>query len=252
MRLPQLIGIAAAMCMLTGPTWAQTIDGTSVETYERSVRAMADTLDEAEKAIFAKGLMNIVVTEYPAAAGVEGLGLLSILPAATEAAHITLDGYTLEQVLERGRSLQANQSAVGVGDTGTDLATEGLACLQNNVLVSNPVAEKGSYGFTLSFDVTNNLPWAISGIRVEYRVITEGRSVPWDQDSTALSISGGIEQGETRKLSTSLFSVPADAILPLSADVEVRDVADPEQRLLIGEVTIIGWAEEPSAMTCPQ
>lgn len=249
MRLLQIVSVIT-VCTFSGPVWAQTVDGTSTETYERSIRAMADTLDDAEKAIFAKGLMNIVITEYPAASGLEGLGLLSIMPAATEAAHITLNGYTLDEILERGRSLEPDQAvATTSGDGAPD---DAIACLQANVAISNAVAEKGSYGFTLSFDVTNSLPWAMSGIRVGYRIITEGRSVAWDEDSSALSVSGGIEPGETRTLSTSLFSIPADAILPLVAEVEVLDVADPEQRLLIGEVTIIGWAEEPSAMTCAQ
>jgi hypothetical protein len=37
------------------------IDGTSKETFERSTKAMADTLSNADREIFASGLLNLIL-----------------------------------------------------------------------------------------------------------------------------------------------------------------------------------------------
>ena len=46
-----------------------TVDGSSQEAYERSAKAMADSLSEADREAFARGLINLIITRYPAAQG---------------------------------------------------------------------------------------------------------------------------------------------------------------------------------------
>ncbi|GAB5387700.1 MAG: hypothetical protein Alpg2KO_06680 [Alphaproteobacteria bacterium] len=123
------------------------------------------------------------------------------------------------------------------------------ACLQEKVVLTNPQLESATFGRSISVDVTNNLKWAIAGIRIEYTIKSEDRSVPWKKDAFAVSIPGGIEPGETRDIGTSVSvsrDTPDDAILTAT----VVDVSDPEERQLVKEVTIIGWGDGKSPMTC--
>lgn len=242
--------VVGMLTLCATPVAAQTVDGTTVESYERSVRAMVDTLPEADRPVFAKGMMNMIITGYPAAAGVEGLALMSIMPAAVDAAHITLDGVTLKQIMERGRSLADSQA--GAADAATnDLATDRQACLVSAVSIENAKVEKGAYNTLLTMTVTNGLGWAVSGLRFEYSVATPGRSVSWLEDDVSLAIAGGIEPGESRTVSTSLFGLPAEAVAPLRADIALNDVADQHKRLFVGGVRVMGWSDEPSDFACP-
>lgn len=227
-----------------------TVDGSSQETYERSVKAMADGLSEADEEAFARGLINLIITRYPAAQGAEGLAMLQFMEPAVEAAHITLDGVPMSEILERGREIIAAEVSNEEARPEADHAEVVRACLQQHVLISNAVIEKGSYGRTISVDVTNNLPWAIAGIRVNYVAMSEGRSVPWENDDFSLSISGGIEPGETRTIRTSASLFPREAPDELITTAKVLDVSDPLERQLIKDVTVIGWAEEQSPMSC--
>lgn len=96
------------------------IDGTSKETFERSTKAMADTLSNADREIFASGLLNLILTEYPPARGLDGFALLAIGSQAVEAAHITMNGKTMSEIMERGRSIAKNK----------DVANDTHACSQ--------------------------------------------------------------------------------------------------------------------------
>ena len=226
------------------------VDGSSKEAYERSIKEMADRLSEEDKEIFGRGLMNLIVSRYPPAAGADGLALLQFMRPAVEAAHITLDGVSLEEILAKGREVKnADTNRLEATET-TEPAEDVLECLRRSVLVSNARIEPSRFSRTIILDVTNNLPWAISGIRVEYVVTSEGRSVPWEKDNLSLSVSGGIEPGETRTLRTSSSRIPHDAPDQLTASMTVLDVADPLERQLIKDVTVIGWAEERSPLIC--
>lgn len=237
---------------LSIPSMAQqmVVDGSSKEAYERSLKAMVQGMSDEDREAFARGLINLMVTRYPPASGAEGLGMLQFMEPAVEAAYITLDGTTRDEILEKGREIVAADAARTAAEQ-TPMQSDALrACLQNHVAVANAKIERASYGRTLSVDVTNNLPWAISGMRVEYVAVSKGRSVPWQKNDFSISISGGIEPGETRTIRTSTSQFPADAPDELMTVVTVLDVADPLERQIINDVTVVGWGEEASPMTC--
>jgi hypothetical protein len=116
-------------------------------------------------------------------------------------------------------------------------------------MLSNVSVESADYGRTFKADVTNNLGWPIAGIRIAYKVTSEGRSVPWEDDGFALQIDGGIEPGETHTIRTTA-SVPSEAPELLSTTAQVLDVSDQDQRQLIRDVTIIGWGDQKSDRQC--
>ncbi|NJM33462.1 MAG: hypothetical protein HC850_00815 [Rhodomicrobium sp.] len=223
------------------------IDGSSPESYERSVKAMANSLSAKDKEVFGKGLVNLIVTRYPPASGAKGLALLQFMEAAVKAAHVTLDGVPISEILARGKELAGAGNKDAASDSENEIVRK---CLQAKVTVDNATVKNAQFGHELRMDVTNNLPWAIAGIRMNYRVMSEGRSVPWLKNDMSLAISGGVEPGERRSVGASLQNVPAGAPTALIAEVEVLDVSDADERQLIRDVRVLGWAEEKSLKAC--
>lgn len=246
------IVFAATLSVMSSPIFAQdmTVDGSSHDSYERSLKAMAEGMSDEDREAFARGLINMILTDYPPAAGAKGFAALQFMEPATEAAHITLDGVSRQEILDRGQEILAADTTSDLATTEDEDADVVLACLQSRVLLTDPKIERGSYGHNITMQVTNNLPWAIAGIRTEYVATSEGRSVPWHKDDISLSISGGIEPGETRELRTSASLFPSQAPDELITTMTVVDVSDPLERQLIRDVTVIGWADEKSPLLC--
>ncbi|RUV62631.1 hypothetical protein EOA64_11370 [Mesorhizobium sp. M1A.F.Ca.IN.022.02.1.1] len=219
------------------------IDGTSKETFAASAAAMAESLKPDEKEIFQKGLLNLIITRYPPAKGIEGLPLLAMMPQAMEVAHTTMNGVTKDEILERGREL-ATKAAAAKPDYAAI-----RSCLQRNVIVSKARIERTDFGPNIILDVTNNLPWAISFVHIGYKVTTPGRSVPWSDENFGMDVNGGIEPGETRSIATNAFGIP-DIARNLQTEAQILDVADAEKRHLVGEVKFVGHPEQLTPNGC--
>lgn len=223
------------------------IDGTSKETFTTSAKAMVESLNPEQREIFQKGLLNLIVTRYPPASGIEGFPMLSMMPQAMEVAHVTMNGVTKDEILERGREL-AEKSATTTPTAKPDYA-DIRSCLQRKVIVSNAKIEDRDFGQYITLDVTNNLSWAISFVHIGYKATTPGRSVPWTDEKFGMTVSGGIEPGETRSIATNAFGIPAIA-KDVQATAQILDVADAEKRHLVGEVNFIGHSKESSPNGC--
>ena len=244
-------GSAATVAFLLSATCAlsQEIDGSSRETFERSVAAMGEDLSDEDKEIFAKGLLNLMLTEYPPANGLDGLALLAMLAPATEAAHISLDGFTFDQIMSRGREL----SEGGGESFEAEVQSSGglLECLVERVeLVSAKLVDRDYGGKEVVIEVRNGLSKAIAGIWIEYSVREVGRTVAWANEDFVSSIPGGIEPGEVREIRNTVY-LSRDAGNELVVDARVLDVADAELHLFIHERGVMGWPETPSEETCP-
>lgn len=245
---------AAFSLFATGGYAEGTVDGSSQQAFEDSIAAMTADISPDEQELFSAGLLNLILTEYPPARGLVGLEALMFAEPAVEAAPITLDGYSFEQIMDRGREIKSPvepsaPTVTLVDDAGPAEADSLRQCIQQNVLISDARFVRGDFGGRLEFDISNNLPFALAGIHIEYRLVGQGRSVPWDQDDFFLSISGGIEPDETRTITTSArVTLEAGDALILTGDI--LDVADPELRLLVGEQRVHDWPREQSPMEC--
>jgi hypothetical protein len=81
------------------------IDGTSEESFAKSMSAIAKSLTPDEREAYKRGLMNIVLAHYPPAANAKGAALVSLINPAIKAAHTTLNGMTKDEIVARGREL---------------------------------------------------------------------------------------------------------------------------------------------------
>lgn len=219
--MKNLITAAVVLCLTSVTSMAQeTIDGTSVETYERSAKAMVESIPEADRPAFAKGLINMILTRYPAAQGVEGFALLSLMPAAVEAAHVTMDGVTKEEIMNRAKEIAARDGSATTDPAPKDEAAAMATreCLQKQVIVKEATFGNAEYiGKVLEISLENKLPFAIGAVDLDYVVKSTGRTIPWDEDDMRGKIAGGIEPGESRTVAYGLYNTNA----PEGAHVEV-------------------------------
>lgn len=82
---------------------------------------------------------------------------------------------------------------------------------------------------TLQLTCRNGANFAVSKIRVHTKVVSEGRTVPWAEDSYVIRIRGGVEAGETRSIIETVggdlaFEPPAD--VKLHVEVQVVELFD--------------------------
>lgn len=239
-----LFGLSSVAFALTG-----SVDGSSKENYEKSLKAMADQLSAADKEVFSKGLINLMITRYPPAAGAQGLMLLQFMPQAIEAAPVNMNGMTADEIMARGRALVAQAQAPALSATPDASGT--LACLSKKVLITSVTFEKSDYSLGSRFNVTNNLPYAIAGIWIDYKIKSDNRSVPWAEEDFVMGISGGIEPGETRQLSTSFSLVSRETPMTAKVFMTVRDVADPNKKLVVkASGGVSGWPIDRSPKGC--
>lgn len=246
LSLPVLLSLSSAAFALTG-----SVDGSSKEAYEKSLKAMADQLSPADKEIFSKGLINLMITRYPPAAGAQGLMLMQFMSAAIEAAPVNMNGVTADEIMARGREVAAkNPPAAATPAANVDTKAI-LDCVDKKVLITSPTFEKGDFSLGSRFKVTNNLPYAIAGIWIDYKIKSDNRSVPWSEENFVMEISGGIEPGETRQLSTSFNLLSRDTPLTAKVTMTVRDVADPDKKLVVKAAGgVSGWPNERSPKGC--
>ena len=217
------------------------IDGTSKETYERSLGAMIDSLNKRDMDAFQKGLINLIVTRYPPAKGAVGRQILRFLQPAIAAAPTTLNGITKSEILAHGRMVVTSLN---------NLKSPLLKCLRKKVVLTGAVIENDGKTDYLKFDVTNNLTWSVSGIIVKYTIQAKNSSIPWKMSLTAPSISGGVGPGETRSIRVAVSKLPSPRTDDVFTFVELYNVADPEKRLLLAEIQADGSTGEKSNRTC--
>ncbi len=255
-----LIG-GAAFFFPNGGEW--TIDANSREGVESDLRQMSEGLSATEKQIFLAGVMNIAIDRFPPSAGTAGLIRLGLFDAAMDAAPQTLNGVTRDEIMAVGRLMlerQATQQASEAAEEAREAAEQASedaaknslrTCIGTHVTISNMRLEPGDFGPTLRLDVTNNLPWVISGAIADYEITSVGRSVPWHTDRAVNSFAGGLEPGETRTLSETIYGFPTNAPEQLNVAASITDVADAQQRQLVRDVRVIDWADGLSDALCP-
>lgn len=214
------------------------------------MKSMVEGMSAEDKNIFGHGLISLILKRYPPAQGAKGAGVIQFIPSAIEAAHITLDGVTLDEILAAGREGNSDKpSESGTKGDRDDDASEDLICLKEKVVIANAKIVKTDFGKNIKLSVTNKLSWAISGIGIGYTVMSEGRKVPWSQEEFYISIDGGIEPNETRSVSTTAF-ISSEAPELLTVSAKVLDVADADKRQLIKATTIAGWSPDKTILKC--
>lgn len=283
-----ILSAALAFLLMPSALVAQAIDGSSQESYERSMLEFVQDLDEEEKELFAGALFRLVLDRYPPATGSDGFARLAFIQPAMEAAPRLLDGVTFEELRaemeivaqqkrqgEEERAMEERRAAAERAEAerraeeeraerheldralaealsaeqGPSRAELLQVCLQDHVEIKDARIELGRTGTTIAFSAANNLEWPVSGIRVRLEVVSEGRAVAWEESTHAISIPGGIEPGEVRDLA---FTARLPAATPddATARLTLLDVADAQRRPLVQSSFVMGWDAQRSPQAC--
>lgn len=190
------------------------LDFSSVETMQKSVEEVTKEMSPADKKAFGQALLAILMEKNPVTGAAEpGLPQLMAIGQLGDKFYngmgVWMSGVTVDEVKAKATAIVAQEAAkedvAANAEAEKQKEAEVLAtqqqCLNDRIVISNIHVEKGGYSNNLTFDITNNLTFAISGVQFEYVVKQEGRSVPISKDDSSLSVSGGVEPGETKSLS---------------------------------------------------
>lgn len=190
------------------------LDFSSVETMQKSVETVTRDMSPDDKKAFGQALLAILMERNPVTGAAEpGFPQLMAMGQLGDSFYdgmsVWMSGVTVDEVKAKATALAARDAAkadaVAAAEAEKKRTAEALAaqqqCLNDRIVISNVQVEKGAYSHNLTFDITNGLSFAISGVQFEYVVKQDGRSVPISKDKSSFSISGGVEPGETKSLS---------------------------------------------------
>lgn len=128
-----------------------------------------------------------------------------------------------------------------------------LACLSENLTVTNIRFSEGGDRYyeppEMSFEITNNLSWAVSSISFSYKIRSEDRSVPWVNQPTRVGIAGGIEPGETAEVTIDLrlSDEAKEQFGRLIGEIELDDAHDADEKSYVRKY----MNTEQTDKTCP-
>jgi hypothetical protein len=184
---------------------------------------MLKSLPEAEQERLKRSMMTIVISamtngaEGPPLAKIAAMGAMAKDPKfllATVGSQV--EGKTAPEIialadrLKRDRveqQLQATRVSIAEGEQ--ELKAKEAALAKSSEVLSSVKVEATRYywdrsGYVaepmIAFTVTNNGKAALKNIAFHGRVETPGRAVPWIDETFNHDISGGLEPGETKKL----------------------------------------------------
>lgn len=190
------------------------LDFSTVETMQKSVEAVTKDMSPDDKKAFGQALLAILMEKNPVTGAAEpGLPQLMAMGQIGDKFYdgmgVWMSGVTVDEVKAKATAIAAQEAAKADAAANAEAEKQKKAealeaqqqCLNDRIVISNVHVEKGDYSNNLTFDITNNLSFAISGVQFEYLVKQEGRSVPISKDDSSFSVSGGVEPGETRSLS---------------------------------------------------
>ncbi|RBW63036.1 DUF6694 family lipoprotein [Ruegeria sp. A3M17] len=189
------------------------LDFSSVETMQKSLEEVTESMPPDDKKAFGQALIAILMENNPVTSAAEpGLPQLMAMGQLGDKFYdgmgVWMSGVTANDVKVKGAEIatrKADQAgAAAEAEAEEQKSAEALfaqqKCLDERIVISNIRVEEGDFSKNLAFDITNNLPFAISGVQFEYVVKQEGRSVPINKDGSSFSVSGGVEPKETKSL----------------------------------------------------
>lgn len=254
-----LVALLTAATPVHAWTWGeeQQLDFSSLDAMKKSVENITANMTDSEKEEFGKALLWTLTEKNPSTASLKP-GIPRVMAAAElgdkffEGMDVWMSGVTADDVKAKatGRS-KPESKPEPEAEEGAKALQSGQECLNAKIVVSNFQFESN----TMSFDITNNLPFAISAVQFEYTIKQTDRSIAIHKDSETFSVSGGVEPQETRNLSYYYFG-PMGEKEKLSVEASIVNAFDAEEMPLLDTNTIyIGKPQASqegiSAQKCP-
>jgi hypothetical protein len=260
-----LIGLLTLVSPAIAWTWGGEgeLDFSSVETMQKSVQEVTKDMSPEDKNAFGQALLGILMDKNPVTGAAEqGLPRLMAMGQLGDKFYsgmsVWMSGVTLDEVKAKATTIAAQKAAKANADVVEEAEGEKKAeelaaqqkCLNDRIAISNIRVEKGDYSANLVFNITNNLPFAISAVQFEYVVKQEGRSVPISKEDSSFSVSGGVEPGETKSLSYYHHGPVGDEGKTFVETRMINAFDAAELPLLVTNTTYLGGPEGFSNQKC--
>lgn len=221
-----------AILTLVFSSCAKKIDGTSEESFKKSINEIKTSLSEEKKEKFEESIQLITFH------GMDFSDLMNEDAAEKTADNLRskLDGMTSDEIIAKGENIkaeierkkkeQAKQEIKELYEK-KDIANEHKEKLKKFEVIRSRFYKRETYLGTepiIELTVKNGTESAISRAYFEGTLASAGRSVPWIQDEFNYQISGGLEPEEktTWKLAPNMFSDWGDVDAPKDAVLTVK------------------------------
>lgn len=218
------LGLVIGLSTLLAACGAPTLDATSEESRKSSIERMKQALPDGERGRFERAVMIVAM---------DGLSIADS-GGSVDAALVTLDGKTAEEIMSEADSIVAAREA-----REREQALQEIAELEQKVRDAEAAREQlekfavNRSRFHLERDrysvrpepiielsLTNGTDQAVGRVFAVGTIASPGRSIPWLKEDFNFSVSGGIEPGEDyqTRLNPNMFSdwgqvrPPADAV----------------------------------------
>ena len=268
MRPIVLACLTAALLVSPALAWnpKEPINGFSRESLYRSIKAITRDMTDEEKRVFRRGFNAMMLSDFPLTFGMSADEAKSFLPMAMEAAHITMDGVSLGEIMARGAQLDQlarTNAPVSEPEPSPEQPSEPTfnpitqiaeldrkqaerekrdaehlevmrACLAEKIPLEATYVRKGGVFDDLELTLTNNLSWPISYIGMDYEIRTEGRKLALAEKEIARTLRNGLAPGETRMVRITVSAVPKEVLVEaLDMTIRILNVADMDGRSLL-------------------
>lgn len=244
MKVVKYIVIVAVLAFLAGCS-DPAIDGSSDEAFKNSIAKVRSSLPEAQRDDFDKAVM---------AAALGDGNFLQLAAAGKDAVagqmRSRLDGKTAKEVLafaaelhakqkqERIAELQKKVDALAKKRAGDEAASKELGKFTvSDTGISQAQRQIIGKIITLRLTVRNGTATPVSRVAMRATVFSEGRAIPWLEESVNYTVAGGVEPGESKtwELNPNMFGK--------WSSLEVT----PEMRVRIDVTGLDGPGETPIA-----
>ena len=230
----------------------QEIDFTNTEKFQESIDEITEGKTDEEKEAFGVAMLRVLLSRHPETKDLEGFSAFRRMGELGESFFTTggeaFDGITSDIIEAEITNVtpQAETTIVTKDDTTTQAAI--LSCINEKVTLKNPQFDDEQN--RLIVDVTNNLNWPIRAYMFNYTIYGDGRIVPVVEDDTGGEISGGIEPGETKTISSPAYA-DITPYTTISIEVSIRNLFDVEKRSILPDgPRYIGYSDEDSPLGC--
>ena len=184
-------------------TWGSEadLDFSSQDALKKSVEKVTADMSPSEREDFGKALLHIFFEKNPITGPLEE-GFPRLIAAGElgdaffDDMDVWMSDVTVDDVVAKAKE-NSTTKAEPEPHEDTSVLQKGQECLNAQIVLSNFRFESDM----MSFDITNNLSFAISAVHFEYMIRQTDRSVAIHKESDTFSISGGVEPQETRNLS---------------------------------------------------
>jgi hypothetical protein len=212
------LAIACFALILVGCTQPldMRIDGSSQETYEKSLKVIRAKLTPEETVKFDEALKVVVFSEMIPSQG----GLLGLMTAFNDPDKIqakmlaAVNGKTPRELITQADAKIKEQAKEELKSVTSEIAelekrkagAEKAAGLLSKIVVTD-ARFFWSSGYlpqpVLAFKVANSTGVPLSRLYFHGVVSTPGRKIPWVEDEFNYEVSGGLENGESKSLTLS-------------------------------------------------